>query len=86
MLQRSVFPDFFSVILKESRVKFLITWRAAFFYSKKLLVGSGSGSGFGSFYHQTKIVRKNLIPSVFLLLFTFLSLKNDVDVPQKSNK
>ncbi len=53
--------------------------------------GSGSinqrhGSGFGSFYHQTKIVRKSLIPTVLLLLFYFLSLKNDLYVPSKSNK
>jgi hypothetical protein len=53
--------------------------------------GSGSinqrhGSGFGSFYHQTKIVRKSLIPTVLLLLFNFLSLKNYVYVPLKSNK
>jgi hypothetical protein len=39
------------------------------------------GSGSGSFYHQTKIVRKTLIPTVLLLLFDFLSLKNDVNVP-----
>jgi hypothetical protein len=42
--------------------------------------GSGSarqryGSGSGSFYHQAKIVRKTLIPTVFWLLFDFLSLK-----------
>jgi hypothetical protein len=52
--------------------------------------GSGSGfnnlrygSGSGSFSHQEKIVRKTLIPTVFLLLFGFLSLKNDVNVPSK---
>ncbi len=38
----------------------------------------------GSFYHQAKIVRKTWIPTVFLLLFYFLSLKNDV--PSKSNR
>jgi hypothetical protein len=50
--------------------------------------GSGSrftsqryGSGSGSFYHQAKIVRKTLIPTVLLLLLDFLSLKNDVNVP-----
>jgi hypothetical protein len=41
--------------------------------------------GSGSFYHHAKIVRKTLIPTVFRLLFYFLSLKNDVNVPSKSN-
>jgi hypothetical protein len=35
--------------------------------------------------HQAKIVRKTLIPTVLLLLFDFLSLKNDVNVPSESN-
>jgi hypothetical protein len=53
--------------------------------------GSGStsqryGSGSGSFYHQAKIVRKTLIPTVLLFLLNFLSLKNDVNVPLKSKK
>ncbi len=53
--------------------------------------GSGSisqryGSGSGSFYQQAKIVRKTLIPTVFWLRLDFLSLKNDVNVPSKSNK
>ncbi len=50
--------------------------------------GSGSISqryGSGSFYHQAKIVRKTLISTVLWLLFDFLSLKNDVKVPSKSN-
>ncbi len=52
--------------------------------------GSGSisqryGSGSGSFY-QAKRVRKTLIPTVLWLLLDFLSLKNDVNVPSKSNK
>jgi hypothetical protein len=34
----------------------------------------------GSFYQQAKIVSKTLIPTVLLLLFDFLSLKNDVNV------
>ncbi len=42
--------------------------------------------GSGSFYHQAKIVRKTLIPTVLLLLFDFLSLNNDVHVPSKNNK
>ncbi len=42
--------------------------------------------GSGSFYHQAKIVRKTSIPTVLRLLFDFLSLKNDVNVPSKSNK
>jgi hypothetical protein len=40
--------------------------------------------GSGSFYHQAKIVRKTLIATV--LLFEFLSLKNDANVPSKGNK
>ncbi len=32
----------------------------------------GSESGSGSFYHQAKIVRKTLIPTVLWLLFDFL--------------
>jgi hypothetical protein len=43
--------------------------------------GSGSGSEFGSLYHQEKIVRETLIPTVLWILFDFLSLKNDVNVP-----
>jgi hypothetical protein len=48
--------------------------------------GSGSGSGSGSFYYHAKIVRKTLIPTIFVTFFNFLSLKNDVNVPPKSNK
>ncbi len=44
------------------------------------------GSGSGSFYHQAKIVWKTLIPTVLWLLYDFLSLKNDVNAPFKSNK
>jgi hypothetical protein len=43
------------------------------------------GYGSGSFYHQTKIVRKPLLPTVLSLLYDFLSLKNEVNVPSKSN-
>ncbi len=35
---------------------------------------------------EAKIVRKTLIPTVLWLLFDFLSLKNDVNIPSKSNK
>ncbi len=42
--------------------------------------------GSGSFYHQAKIVRKTLIPNVLWLFSDFLSLKNDVCEPSKSNK
>ncbi len=53
--------------------------------------GSGSisqryGSKFGSFYHQAKIVRKTLIPTVLFLLCDFLSVKNDVNIPSKSKR
>jgi hypothetical protein len=37
-------------------------------------------------FHQAKIVRKTLIPTVFRLLNDFLFLKNDVNVASKSNK
>ncbi len=40
----------------------------------------------GSFYHKAKIVRKTLIPIVLRLLYDFLSLKNDVNVPSERNK
>jgi hypothetical protein len=46
----------------------------------------GSGSGSGSFYHQSKIIRKTFIPPVLRLLHDFLSLKNDVTVASKGNK
>jgi hypothetical protein len=42
------------------------------------------GYGSGSFYHQAKIVRKTLIPTVLRLLYDFLSMKNDVS--SKSDK
>jgi hypothetical protein len=53
--------------------------------------GSGSvsqrfGSGSRSFYHQEKIVKKTLIPTVLWLLYDLLSLRNDVNLPSKSNK
>jgi hypothetical protein len=48
-------------------------------------VMSGYGSGSGSFYHQAKKIRKTLIPSA-LSLFDSLLLKNDVNVPSKSDK
>ncbi len=48
--------------------------------------GSGSDSGSGPFYHHAKIVRKTLIPAILWLFLIFLSLKNDVNVPSKSNK
>jgi hypothetical protein len=44
------------------------------------------GSGSGSFYHQAKIVRKSLIPTVLWLILDFLSFKNDVNIPSKSKK
>ncbi len=44
------------------------------------------GSGFGTFHHQAKIVWKTLIFTVLWLLYDFLSLKNDVNLPSKSNQ
>ncbi len=46
----------------------------------------GSGSGFGSFHHQAKIVRKTIIFTVLCLLNDCSALKNDVNVPSNSNK
>ena len=42
--------------------------------------------GSGSFYQHAKIVRKTLIHTILWLFFTFLFLKNDVNVASKSNK
>ena len=42
---------------------------------------SGSGLGTGSSHNQAKIVRKPLISTVLLLLYDFLSVKNDVNIP-----
>jgi hypothetical protein len=42
--------------------------------------------GSWSFHHQAKIVRNTLIPSVLRLLLAFLSLKNDENVPSRSDK
>ncbi len=55
-------------------------------WSESISQGYGSGSGSGSFHQQAKMVRKTLIPTVLWLLLDFLSLKNDVNVPSKSNK
>jgi hypothetical protein len=38
-----------------------------------------------SIIKQKYDMRKTLISTVFLLLFDFLSLKNDVNVPSKTN-
>ncbi len=46
----------------------------------------GQRYGSVSFYHQAKIVRKTSFPTALWLLFDFLYLKNDVNVPSKSNK
>jgi hypothetical protein len=48
-------------------------------------VSQRCGSGSGSVYHKAKIVRKILIP-LFCEFFMTLSLKNDVNIPLKSNK
>ncbi len=46
----------------------------------------GSRFGSGSFNHQAIIVRKGSVFAVFWLLYNFLSVKNDVNVPSKSGK
>ncbi len=43
------------------------------------------GSGSGSFYHQANKVRKILIPIVLWFLHELLILKDDVNVPSKSD-
>jgi hypothetical protein len=53
--------------------------------------GSGSisqrfGSGSGSFYHQANIVRRNLILLLNDFFSTFLSFKNYVNGPLKTNQ
>ncbi len=51
--------------------------------------GSSQKYGSGSFHHQAKIVRKYLNSNVVWLLYnflSFLSLKNYINVPSKSNK
>jgi hypothetical protein len=45
----------------------------------------GYGSGSGPFYHQAKIERKTLNPTVCNFFKTYL-LKNDVNVASKSSK
>jgi hypothetical protein len=57
-----------------------------FLHPESRSVGHRYGSGFRSFYHQAKIVKKTLIPTVLRLLYDFLSMKNDINVPSKSNK
>jgi hypothetical protein len=73
----------------------LMLYRSGFiliFYTRVADLGPpGSGSisqrsVSGSFHHQTKIVRKILGPVLFCDFFYFLSLKNYVNVPSKSNK
>ncbi len=54
--------------------------------SGSISMSYGSGSESGSFSHPAKIVRKTLIAPVLLLLYDFLSLKNDVNVVSKGNK
>jgi hypothetical protein len=41
----------------------------------------GSESGSGSFHPESKKVRKTLISTVLWLLYDFLTLKNDDNVP-----
>ncbi len=51
--------------------------------------GSGSISqryGSGSFYHSASKVRKTLISTVLRLIYDFLSLTNEINVPSNSNK
>ncbi len=49
-------------------------------------LSSRSGSGSGSFPLLSKNCRKSLISAVYWLLYNFLSLKTDVNVPSQRNK
>jgi hypothetical protein len=49
------------------------------------LLSHKHGSGSGSLHHQAKILRKTLISTVLWLLFDFLFLKNDENVPRTSD-
>ncbi len=56
-------------------------------------VFGSSGSGFviylygsGSFHHQAQLLRETWISTLWWLLYDFLFLKNDVNVPSKSIK
>ncbi len=51
--------------------------------SRSVSVIQRSGSRCGSSHHQAKIVRKPLISTVLWLLYDLLSVKNNVNVPQK---
>ncbi len=81
-----------NVPLKSKKQKNLIKFFVflASWISMTKIAGSGSTSGSeygsGSFYHQAKIVRNTLVPTVLWFLLDFLSLKNDVNVPLKSKK
>jgi hypothetical protein len=48
--------------------------------------GSGSGSGIRGLLSSCKYSKKNLYSFYFVTLLDFLSLKNDVNLPSKSNK
>ncbi len=70
-----VFPAVFRIWIRRIR--------NIFCFPDPLVVRYGSGSG--SFYDQTKLVRKTLIFTVWRILYDSLSLKNDVNVPSKRN-
>jgi hypothetical protein len=53
--------------------------------SRSGFISQRYGSGSGSFCHQAKIVKK-LDSYCFVTSFLPFSLKNDVNVPSKSNK
>ncbi len=61
-------------------------WSLCFWTSRIRIHHYLDGSGSGSFHHQGKIVRKTLIFTVVWLLYDLFSLKNDLNVPIKSNK
>jgi hypothetical protein len=42
--------------------------------------------GSGSFHQKAKKARKTLIPTILCLLFGFLSMETDVNVPRKGNR
>ncbi len=98
MLERNTSKDH-KVRNMDASFSFLHESLTSFNTTKSQCCGSGSESwsvgsivyvfgtaGSGSFYHQVKIVRKTLIFTAKWLLFDFLPLKNDVNVPLKSNQ
>ncbi len=88
-LSRLPIPHFHHLGQRENKVPCCWSGSVGFicFWASRIRIRiHGSESGSGSFYHSSKIVRQTLIPTVLWLLYDFLYLKNDINVPSKSNK